>query len=254
MILPNQIYNCKAEELLPQLDNESVDLIVTSPPYNLNDTNGGMTAKKGIWSPKNWYDVYEDKMPYADYVVWQRAILTECIRVLKPTGAIFYNHKYRVQNGLLQDNRDILEGFPIRQIIIWNRGGGINFNPGYFVPSFEVIYLIAKPDFILKPGVAGMGDVWSFAPDTNNRHPAPFPLELPLRCIGSTEAKLILDPFSGSGTTLLAAQKLGRNYLGCDISLEYCELARKRLALPFTPNMFETTPTEKPTQNVMFGE
>ena len=65
------------------------------------------------------------------------------MRVLKPTGAIFYNHKWRIQKGLLQDRADIVNDFPVRQIIIWQRAGGINFNPGYFLPTYEVIYLIA---------------------------------------------------------------------------------------------------------------
>ena len=67
------------------------------------------------------------------------------MRVLRNDGAIFYNHKWRVQDGLLQDRSDIVAGFPVRQIIIWQRAGGINFNPGYFLPNYEVIYLICKP-------------------------------------------------------------------------------------------------------------
>ena len=65
------------------------------------------------------------------------------LRVLKPDGALFYNHKPRVQRGLLEDPQDIFgnENFPLRQIIIWRRKGGINFNPGYFLPTYECIYL-----------------------------------------------------------------------------------------------------------------
>jgi modification methylase len=66
------------------------------------------------------------------------------MRLLTDDGAIFYNHKWRVQDGLLQDRNDIVSGFPVRQIIIWHRNGGINFNKGYFLPTYEVIYLIAK--------------------------------------------------------------------------------------------------------------
>ena len=81
------------------------------------------------------------------YVAWQRESLTAMMRVLRNDGVIFYNHKWRVQGGLLQDRHDIVEGFPVRQIIIWKRKGGINFNPGYFLPTYEVIYMICKPDF-----------------------------------------------------------------------------------------------------------
>ncbi len=118
-------------------------------------------------------------MPHADYVVWQRRCLTEMMRLIPDTGAIFYNHKWRVQNGVLQDRQDIVSGFPVRQVIIWQRKGGLNFNPGYFVPTYEVIYLIAKKGFCLAPKANGAGDVWSFTQEMNNDHPAAFPRERP---------------------------------------------------------------------------
>ncbi len=62
-----------------------------------------------------------------------------------------------------------------------------------------------------------------------NKHPAPFPLALPYRCIESTKAQIILDPFVGSGTTALAAKQLDRNYIGIEISPEYCEIAETRI-------------------------
>jgi modification methylase len=78
-------------------------------------------------------------MPYAEYVAWQRACVREMLRLLTDDGAIFYNNKNRVQAGLLQDRREILAGFPLRQIITWKRSGAINFNAGYFLPTYEVI-------------------------------------------------------------------------------------------------------------------
>jgi site-specific DNA-methyltransferase (adenine-specific) len=230
--------------LLCGLPSGSVDCVVTSPPYNLRNTVGGVLKKKtGKWSMgslANGYATYDDNMPHEQYVKWQRSCLTQMMRVLKDTGAIFYNHKWRVQNGLLQDRQDIVQGFPVRQIIIWQRAGGHNFNPGYFVPTYEVIYLIAKSDFRLKPGANSYGDIWHIPQEANTKHPAPYPIALPEMCIRSTEADLILDPFIGSGTTAVAARNLGRHYIGCDISPEYVAIARKRLAQPFTLPMFET--------------
>lgn len=222
-------------EVMRQMSDDSIDLVVTSPPYNLkNSTGNGMKAntKSGKWAGnplQNGYTHHNDEMPHDQYVEWQRACLTEAMRLLKSDGAIFYNHKWRVQGGLIQDRNDIVSGFPVRQIIIWKRAGGFNFNPGYFVPSYEVIYLIAKPEFKLAPKKNGYTDVWEFPQEMKNNHPAPFPLGLPLRCIESTTAQIILDPFSGSGTTALAAKKLGRDYIGIEISPEYCESARIRL-------------------------
>jgi modification methylase len=134
-----------------------------------------------------------------------------------------------VQNGLLQDRHDIVDGFPVRQVIIWRRKGGFNFNPGYFLPTYEVIYLIAKPQFRLAPRANVLGDVWEVRQDSGNPHPAPFPVDLIDRIIASTTAKIILDPFIGSGTTAISALDHGRDYIGIDISPDYCAAARDRI-------------------------
>lgn len=212
----------------------SVDLIVTSPPYNLrNTTGGGMNYIGGIMDHPliNGYDGHSDDMPHDEYVAWQRDCLTEMLRLIPDTGAIFYNHKWRVQAGLLQDRADIVNGFPVRQVIIWNRKGGHNFNPAFFLPSYEVIYLIAKKDFKLCPKACNVGDIWTFNQENNSDHPAPFPLALPYRCISSTSAQTILDPFMGSGTTGLAARQLNRNFIGIEKSAKYFEMAQKRLSV-----------------------
>src|SRR3990167_4178640 len=168
-------------------------------------------------------------MPHDKYVEWQVKCLEEMYRILKNDGAIFYNHKWRVQNGLLQDRHDIVGKFPVRQIIIWKRKGGINFNAGYFLPTYEVVYLIAKKDFKLTKGANALGDVWEFTQEMNNEHPAPFPVALIERIINSTDAEIILDPFMGSVTTAIAAQNLERHYIGVEISPEYCDMARNRI-------------------------
>ncbi len=152
------------------------------------------------------------------------------LRVLRNDGAIFYNHKWRVQDGMLQDRSDIVDGFPVRQIIIWQRAGGINFNPGYFLPNYEVIYLICKPNFKLADKANAAGCVWRIPQESRNPHPAPFPVELAQRCIESTTARIVLDPFMGSGTTAIAANALKRKWIGIEVSGKYCQLARERIA------------------------
>lgn len=222
-------------EIMQKMPDKSIDLTVTSPPYNLkNSTGNGMKdGRGGKWSNAallQGYSHYDDNMPHEKYVAWQRRCLEEMMRLLKEDGAIFYNHKWRVQDGLLQDRQDIVKGFPVRQIIIWKRSGGINFNPGYFLPTYEVIYLIAKKKFKLAPKANAHGDVWEFNQDLKNSHPAPFPLDLIDRIITSTKAKVILDPFMGSGTTALAAKINKRQFIGIDISPKYCKMAEKRLS------------------------
>lgn len=221
-------------EVMKQMPDKSINLLVTSPPYNLkNSTGNGMKdGRGGKWSGAaliNGYANHDDCMPHDEYVQWQRACLIEAMRLLSDDGAIFYNHKWRVQGGLLQNRQDIVDGFPVRQVIIWKRKGGINFNPGYFLPTYEVIYLIAKPEFRLKAKANAMGDVWEFPQERDNLHPAPYPLELAERCITATEAEVVLDPFMGSGTTAIACKKHNRRYIGIDIAPQYCELAEKRI-------------------------
>jgi site-specific DNA-methyltransferase (adenine-specific) len=229
-------------EIMKQMESESIDLIVTSPPYNLkNSTGNGMKdGRGGKWANArlvHGYESHNDNMPHEDYVAWQRNCLTEMMRLIPNHGAIFYNHKWRVQGGVLQDRQDIVSGFPVRQIIIWKRKGGINFNPGYFLPTYEVIYLIAKPEFLLLPKANAYGDVWEFMQEQKNPHPAPFPTELVERIISSTNAPLILDPFMGSGTTAVVAKKLNRNFIGVELSQEYCDMAKTRLANGYFENV-----------------
>ena len=220
--------------VMNDLPKESISVIVTSPPYNIkNSTGNGMKdGRGGKWANAaliNGYEDHGDNMPHDEYVAWQRKCLEGMMRVLRPDGAIFYNHKWRVQNGLLQDRADIVTGFPVRQIIIWKRKGGINFNAGYFLPTYEVIYLIAKPDFKLAPKANAQGDIWEIPQARDNRHPAPFPVELAQRCIDATIDGVVLDPFMGSGTTAIAAEVLGREWIGIEISKKYCKMAEKRL-------------------------
>ena len=221
-------------EVMQSMADESIRLIVTSPPYNIkNSTGNGLKNGNGGKWPKaalqSGYTSHDDCMPHDVYVSWQRECLTEMMRLLRPDGAIFYNHKWRVQNGLLQDRADIVSGFPVRQIIIWQRAGGINFNPGYFLPNYEVIYLIPKPDFRLAPKANASGCVWRINQESDNPHPAPFPVALAARCIESVGAGPVLDPFMGSGTTAIAAEQAGVEWIGIEKSSDYVEMANARI-------------------------
>lgn len=243
----NRVYNSDALTFLQAIPSSTVDLIVTSPPYNMRtNINGAEPSSK---SKSNWgrsdllskgYENFGDDMPHEEYIAWQRSILTECMRVLNDAGAMFYVHKWRIQGGLLDMRSAIVDGFPVRQVIIWNRMSSNNHNRAFFAPQYEVIYLIAKSNFYINQSATKYGDVWNIPPETNNEHPAPFPVALAERCILSTTARLVVDPFAGSGTTLIAAQRLGRKYIGCDISPTYCELSRRRLSEPRTIPMFAT--------------
>jgi len=220
--------------VMQDMPDNCVDLVVTSPPYNLkNSTGNGMKdGRGGKWAGAalvNGYSHYDDNIPHEEYAEWQHNCLKEMFRLIKDDGAIFYNHKWRVQDGLLQDRQDIIRNLPVRQIIIWRRKGGINFNAGYFLPTYEVIYMITKPKFKLAPKANAYGDVWEFTQEMNNDHPAPFPVRLIDRIISSTNAQLVLDPFSGSGTSAIVALGLKRDFIGIDLSPDYCKKSEIRI-------------------------
>lgn len=237
------LYHADCMDVLPSL--RRIDLIFTSPPYNLGVTAGGgfghyadeaglrQRGGGGKWTGgalAHGYQEHDDKMPLSEYEEWQRAALRACWMTLGPAGAIFYNHKPRVQAQTLWTPLTLNPGLPVRQIITWARAGGVNFAPTHYVPTYEWIIVFAAPDWRLKSKAAsGVGDVW-YVPQEPSEHPAPFPLGLPARAIESTAPKLVLDPFAGSGTTLRAAKDAGVRSIGVEKSERYCEMAVKRLA------------------------
>lgn len=227
----NRILLGDCQSVMALLPSATIPLIVMSPPYNLRNTTGNSTGKRagGKWSSKlaaDGYDGHSDDLPREVYIAQQRKMLAECMRLLTPDGAIFYNHKWRIQAALLDRAADeITAGFPVRQIITWQRSGGVNFNSGYFLPTTEQIYLIAGRRFRLAPKANRWGDVWSIRQESRNPHPAPFPVTLARRCIESTSADLVLDPYMGSGTTAVAAHDCGRSFIGIEQSPAYHQMA-----------------------------
>lgn len=238
------IYHGRCEDVLPSLSG--VDLVFTSPPYNLGVSAGGgfghytddagMRARGGggKWTGcalANGYDGHHDAMPQAEYDDWQRECLSLMWDALGPAGAIFYNHKPRVQARTLWNPLDLNPGLPVRQIITWVRSGGINFAPTHYLPTYEWIIVYAKADWRLKSkGASGVGDVWKVAQETGTPHPCPFPVGLPARAIESAGFSVVCDPFMGIGSTMRAAMDAGVCGIGIEKSEAYCEVAATRLA------------------------
>ena len=238
------LYHGECEDILPRLTG--VDLIVTSPPYNLGVTTGGgfghwrdgqIHGGRSKWKAAMHdgdgigYDEHDDAMPFPAYREWQRDVLTACWATLSDHGAIYYNHKPRVQASELWLPLDLNPGLPLRQIIIWARAGGINFAPTHYVPTHEWICVFAKQSFRLTSrGASGVGDVWTVPQEANPDHPAPFPIGIPARAIETTGPRLVLDPMAGSGTTLRAAMDSGVRSIGIEKSERYCERIVRRLS------------------------
>lgn len=221
-------------EILKKIDDNFVDLGVTSPPYNKGEKHKG-------WLVKNVkYNIANDNIPEEVYQEQQIQVLNEIYRVTKPGGSFFYNHKTRWTRGKMLHPFEWLQKtkWTIRQEIIWDRMIAANIRGWRFWQIDERIYWLYKPidgnkiGKELKSKHALLTSIWRFPPERKNGHPAPFPLVLPARIIHSIlddKKGVILDPYVGSGTTCLAAKLLGSNYIGIDVSKEYVKDAENRL-------------------------
>ncbi len=230
----NKILLGNTLEILKKIDSETIDLGVTSPPYNKGEKHKGWLVKNVL------YDNVEDKKSEQQYQQEQIAVLNELYRVIKPGGSFFYNHKTRWERGIMLHPIEWLlkTNWLIRQEIIWDRTIAANIRGWRFWQVDERIYWLYKPINHNNIGTellskhAKITSIWRFPPERNNPHPAPFPLELPTRIIHSIlndEEGVVIDPYSGSGTTLVAAKSLGKNYIGIDISEEYNKQANNRV-------------------------
>ena len=224
-----------ALETLRTFPDESIDVTVTSPPYNKRkQKNGWLISNKA-------YTNFEDDMDENDYQDWQVEVLNELLRVTKPGGSLFYNHKIRWDKGeLIHPYTWVSKSdWLLRQEIIWQRPLTGNPRGWRFYHVDERIYWLYRPIGThlvgkeLESRHAKMSSVWKITPAKRmDSHPAPFPLELPVRAIYSMPGdskKIILDPFCGTGTTLVAAKILGHNFIGIDISPDYVKYSKNRL-------------------------
>ena len=191
-------------DILRSLPEGFVRGVATNPPDNL--------------------DVHQEGV----YVEQQRAMLTESLRIVGPSGLVCYNTNWPKRN-LRQDRREeILEGLPVRQTVIWyrkmttNQGGA---DPTFLSPRYEVIEMLAGDKWVVpkefrQEGYA-WGDVWEIPPKVGDKaHPVEWPIELARRFVRLVNGP-VLDPYAGSGTLGIAAAEIGLPYYLIDISPEY---------------------------------
>ena len=225
-------------EVMQSLDESAAQVVVTSPPYNMASSPGGngrgMYRTSKTSKGKRFHDGYDgtdDAMPQDEYDEWQRACLAAMWQITPEDGAIFYNHKQRVEHGIARLPLGLDFGIPLRQIITWDRGTGIGVNKRHYCSVSEFVFLFAKPEFQLRDhSASGRGDVWRLGMAREDYgHPAPFPLALPATAIETTAARSVLDPFAGTGTTLRAAVDAGIPAVGIEKSEAYCEVIAKRM-------------------------
>lgn len=215
-------------------------IVVTSPPYNMGLVPGG--NGRGMYRPgagnkggrfRDGYGEHGDAMPQDEYDALHRRILGLLWGVIPDDGAIFWNHRQRIEHGRARLPLGMDFPIPLRQIITWDRGTGIAPSLRHFAPVAEWVFLFAKPGFAMAShSQSGFGDVWRLGMAGEDfGHPAPFPESLPLRAIDSCAARSVLDPFAGSGTTLLAARRRGIPATGIELSRRWCDVIAGRLRL-----------------------
>jgi len=225
------------------IEEETIDLVITSPPYNV-----------GIK-----YNSYYDKMTYERYLSFTREWLTKCYRLIKEDGRFCLNIPLDKNKGGQQsvyaDITTIAKqvGWKYHSTIIWNEqnisrrtawGSWLSASAPFVIAPVEVIVILykdrwkkisgsRKSDISKREFIEWTNGVWNFIGESRKRvrHPAPFPVELPRRCIKlfSFVGDIVLDPFLGSGSTLIACLLTDRKGIGIEIDKNYCEIARKRL-------------------------
>jgi len=242
--IPATALNCllqKTSEDMDDLPDCSVHLMVTSPPYNVGKE-------------------YDEDLGLGEYLGFLKRVWKETFRVLVPGGRVCVNvanlgrkpyiplHSY-----IIADMLDL--GFLMRGELIWNKGASASPSTAWgswkspanpvLRDIHEYILVFCKDTFsrknphrrrrtITKEDFLELTkSVWSF-PAVSARqvgHPAPFPEELPRRCIElfTFEGEVVLDPFAGSGSACVAAVKTGRDFVGYEIEPEYVKLAEKRI-------------------------
>lgn len=237
LLLQDDILTTEAIEL------GSIDLIVTSPPYNVDIQ----------------YNSHRDDISYPEYLDFTRAWLEKCYQFLREDGRICLNIPLDKNKGGQQSvGADITTiakqiGYQYHSTIIWNEGNisrrtawgsWMSASAPFVIAPVELIVVLYKMRWRKTSG-SGISDitreefmqwtngVWVFSGESKKKigHPAPFPIELPRRCIKlfSFVGDTVLDPFAGSGTTLIAAALLNRKGIGVEIDPYYCELAKKRI-------------------------
>ena len=242
--VPNEIINktlCKSSEQMFELPDNSVHLMVTSPPYNVGKT-------------------YDQDLSLDDYFDLLQQVFTETHRVLVTGGRACVNVANFGRKPYIPIHSNIIEimlsiGFLMRGEIIWEKrssasastawGSWCKANNPVLRDTHEYVLVFSKGSFSRQNDMKREStiskdefmeftkSVWYFPAERAKRvgHPAPFPIELPYRLIQlyTFENETILDPFMGSGSTAIAAIKSARNFVGYDTDQSYCELANYRV-------------------------
>jgi DNA modification methylase len=212
--------------------------VVTSPPYNQRLDQfkpSGMHRETPAWV-RRMAAAYPDSLPEDEYQTAQIALCDLMHEVTADGASMFYNHKHRYRDRMVVAPMEWLSKtrWNWRQEIIWDRAKSPTHNARMFMPVDERIYWLTKGKFRFNDSteIKSLGTIWRMNPRAESGVTAPYPIELPERCIlASTGAgDAALDPFLGSGTTLIACEQTGRICYGMEIEPKYVDVIRQRYA------------------------
>lgn len=249
------IIHNKSSEVMAEISDKSVNLMVTSPPYNIGISYGNKWEDRKIVSSKGVK--YEDAMPEHEYRKMLENVFAETKRVLKDDGQIWVNIKNRYVDDQIVPPYWILDFFKdmfLKNIVIWNFDWG-GSTSSRFCSRYEYVFFFSKhkknytfnlddvkiPALNFRPDryksqLKNPSDVWKISLVSGNAvertdHPAQYPEELIERIIkvGTNPGDVVLDPFMGSGTTAVVAKQLNRHFIGYDTNSGYIKIAEERL-------------------------
>lgn len=221
----NKVYCMDALEGLKALPDDSVDLIVTDPPYPIDRDNGSGRLFHGHAQEKEWF-----KEGYADWNAFIAECLEQMKRVLKKGGHLYFF----VNETNLWPMKPVIDAqFTFKSLLVWHKGSkpGESYGMGYhFRKSCEYVFLYSKGKS--ERWITDHGTLLQFARNGYDvDHPTPKPVAMCRLFIEkSSDAEgVVLDPFIGSGTVAVAAQQAGRKFIGFEIDKKYVDMTEQRL-------------------------
>jgi len=237
--LVNKIHNENCIETMARMPDKCIDLVVTSPPYNMRTRirNGEYTTREKSEHFSKKYKHFDDDLSIEDFYSFHSEVLNELLRVSK---IVCYN--FQIVTGSKEAFFKIIGDFnkDIKDIIVWDKGHGQPAMHGQVLNSAYEMILILEDDKkcgrVIQNAKFNRGEMTNIlrlgrGKKVSDIHGAVFPEQLPKELINafSNKGDLIYDPFMGSGTTGIVATKLNRNYIGSEISSEYCAIANQRI-------------------------
>lgn len=246
----NRVYHGDCIEVLKTFSDNSIDLCITSPPYNF-----------GIE-----YENYNDLMKWEDYYKWCQQWLTEIYRVLKKDGRFVLNHyfscgtaEHRTSPLFILNDIATGIGYKHNSVLFWNDitvvkrtawGSWLSASSPYINSPFEGFLILYKDvwkkeckgqDTILKEDFMRLcSGIITDSPVRDSNHPAPFPVKTAKLFVDglSFENDVVLDPFCGRGSVLIAAKQSNRQYIGIDTSSVYCKLSEANVNTTYRTTSF----------------